>query len=147
MCCTTSSWRSSRTRGRISCLRSYLWFCQPGTNWRRGRTCNAVDCYTTYTNTNVSQHLYLFTGPGTTQMTCGTLSPLDARFMHLCFTTAATWKYYMSTSSYTVSLALRRRTLAAVPNSCVTALRMCELAEVQPYGELNARRSRADASL
>jgi hypothetical protein len=84
-------------------------------------------------------------------MTCGTLSPLDARFMHLCFTTAATtaaaWKHCMSTSSYTISLALRRRTLAAVQNSCVTALRMCELAEVQPYGELNARRSRADANL
>lgn len=54
-CCTTSLWRSSQTRGRISCLSSYLWSCRPGATWKRGRTCDAVDCYTTYTNTNVSQ--------------------------------------------------------------------------------------------
>ena len=44
--------------------------------------------------------------------------------MHLCFTTAATtaaaWKHRMYTCLYTLSLALRRRTLAAVQNSCTT---------------------------
>ena len=71
-------------------------------------------------------------------MTRETSAPLDARFMHLCFTTAATtaaaWKHRMYTCLYMFPLAPRLRTLAAVQNSCVTALRMCELAEVQPYG-------------